>query len=365
MKTTITTTTIHVPYLVEDYIKDVIKHGREKEVDFVITGDKKTPVEAKSYCEELQSRYGIPVLFMDVDDQEAFMASRPILNGFLPWNCLQRRNVAILKAWEQGADIIVLIDDDNYIACEDYAGQNLHLGQEASLDCFSAPNGWYNICEWLHDRYGRKFYPRGYSWDERRQEFPCTSLRKNVRCVVNGGFWLGDPDIDAVTRLAAPIDVVSYSRSGNIALDKDVYCPFNSQNTAIHRDIVPAYFLCSNVGRFDDIWASYVVERIAWHLGDSISFGQPLVCQNRNEHDLWIDAYAEEDGTKYTPDFCRWLREVELTGSTYGDCALELMRGLKKLIDTKGNDELPFAKRAFINHYIDGYLIWVSSFGLV
>lgn len=43
MKVTITTTTIHVPYLIEDYIKDVIKYNRQDYVDFVITGDKKLP----------------------------------------------------------------------------------------------------------------------------------------------------------------------------------------------------------------------------------------------------------------------------------------------------------------------------------
>ena len=362
MKTAITTTTIHVPFLIEDYIRDVLRHGREKDVNFVITGDRKTPPEAKSFCASLQDRYGIPVLFMDVDDQEAFMASRPVLNGFLPWNCLQRRNVAILKAWEQGADIIVLIDDDNFIACEDYVGRHLHLGRPTEMECFSTESGWYNICERLADRHGRKFYPRGYSWEERRHEVPSTHTRRTVRTVANGGFWLGDPDIDAVTRRAAPIDVIEYQGQDSFALGDHIYCPFNSQNTAIHRDIVPAYFLCSDVGRFDDIWASYVVERIAWHLGDTVSFGQPLVRQNRNEHDLWADAHAEEAGTKYTPDLCRWLREVELTSGNYRDSALELMTGLKKLVDTKGNSELPFAKRAFINHYIDGYRLWASSF---
>ena len=145
MKTTITTTTIHTPYLIEDYIKDLIKYGRENDVDFVISGDKKTPAEAKSYCSALQKKYGIPILFMDVDDQESFMQSRPILNGFLPWNCLQRRNVAILKAWEQGSDIIVLIDDDNYIACEDYIKYHSHLGKEKNMDVFTSKNNWYNI----------------------------------------------------------------------------------------------------------------------------------------------------------------------------------------------------------------------------
>ena len=361
MKTTITTTTIHVPYLIEDYVRDVLKHGRQDDVDIVITGDRKTPPEAAEYCRMLEERYGISVLFMDVETQEGFMASRPRLNGFLPWNCLQRRNVAILKAYDEGADIIVLIDDDNYLACEDYVGGHAHLGGVTDMDVVSSPTGWHNICSWLKDRQGRPFFPRGYSWPERVHDAPCTVGREKVRCVANGGFWLGDPDIDAVTRLAAPIDVTEYARSGNFALQKGVYSPFNSQNTAIHRDIVPGYFLCPGIGRFDDIWASYVVERIAWHMGDFISFGEPLVRQNRNEHDLWVDAHAEEAGTKYTPDFCRWLREIPLSASTYRECALELMHGLKKLIDGQPDNVLPCAKRAFFNHFIDGSLIWAES----
>ena len=76
MKTTITTTTIHVPYLMEDYIRDILRHGRQNEVDFVITGDRKTPPEAAAYCRALEERYGIPVLFMDEEAQEDLRANR-------------------------------------------------------------------------------------------------------------------------------------------------------------------------------------------------------------------------------------------------------------------------------------------------
>ena len=78
--------------------------------------------------------------------------------------------------------------------------------------------------------------------------------------------------------------------------------------------------------------------------------------------DSWIDAYSEELGTKYTPDFCKWLRDIPLTSSNYKDCAIELMHGLKKILNTKNNALLPAQKRAFINHFIDGYLIWANSF---
>jgi hypothetical protein len=35
------------------------------------------------------------------------------------------------------------------------------------------------------------------------------------------------------------------------------WCPFNSQNTALHRDLIPAYVLSPLIGRMDDIWARY------------------------------------------------------------------------------------------------------------
>ena len=37
----------------------------------------------------------------------------PRLSKLVGWNCIQRRNFAILEAYERGAEIIALIDDDN------------------------------------------------------------------------------------------------------------------------------------------------------------------------------------------------------------------------------------------------------------
>jgi hypothetical protein len=366
IKTAITTTTINIPMLIEDYLKDISKSGHGDTVHFIIAGDHKTPAEAKDFCRMMESQYGVPVLFMDVSDQERYLSRFPRLKGFLPWNCIQRRQVAILKAYDLGADVIVLVDDDNFIACEDYVGSHLHLGKRSPLNVVSSPTGWYNICDDLEDRHGRKFYPRGYSWPERAAEVrELAWTKKNVRSVVNAGFWLGDPDIDAVTRLAAPIDVVAFRRAENYALDVGVFSPFNSQNTAIHSDVVPAYFLVPDIGRFDDIWASYIVERLAWHMGDSVTYGQPLVRQERNEHDLWIDVRLEEMGTIMTPDFCRWLRDVQLTERGYLACAHQLINDLKEIMDRQPNNVLPYARRAYMNHIVDGYRIWFETCSIV
>ena len=37
----------------------------------------------------------------------------PKLSKLVGWNCIQRRNFAILEAYNCGADVIALIDDDN------------------------------------------------------------------------------------------------------------------------------------------------------------------------------------------------------------------------------------------------------------
>ena len=37
----------------------------------------------------------------------------PKLSKLIGWNCIQRRNFAILEAYNRGAEIIALIDDDN------------------------------------------------------------------------------------------------------------------------------------------------------------------------------------------------------------------------------------------------------------
>lgn len=359
MKMSFITTTINVPHLLKDYVQDAKKYYVASDVDVIVTGDKKTHPETPSFCQRLMEHEGISVRYYDSKAQDEYLEKKyPELQKFLPWNCIQRRNVALLMAYEQGSEMIVTIDDDNYIAQENYLGGHGRLGEISDFPAVSTETGWFNICSYLIDAQQRKFYPRGYPIQERFKEIPYKKMQKKGKIVVNGGFWLGDPDIDAVTRLAAPIDVTHYTEKENFALDIGTWAPFNSQNTALHRDCIPAYFLCSDIGRFDDIWASYVVKRVADHLGDYITFGFPLVKQDRNPHDLWIDADHERLGLQLSDIFCQWLREIPLTAENYYDCTIELMAGLKEKLD---NHTLIYAHRSYFNQFIDGYNIWLKT----
>jgi len=57
------------------------------------------------------------------------------LSDSIGWNCIQRRNFGILKAFSLGADIIATIDDDN-IPLENW-GKEILIDKEDNYKTFS------------------------------------------------------------------------------------------------------------------------------------------------------------------------------------------------------------------------------------
>jgi hypothetical protein len=299
---------------------------------------------------------------MGVEDQNDFLKPYPRLDAHLEWNSIQRRNVAILKACAMGCDTIITIDDDNFLSTPNYLGCHGHLTRHQEVDIVHSSDQWFNICDTLIERNNRTFFPRGYPAAPRAVE--CAPEqgfgRDTLRSVVNAGFWLGDPDIDAVTRLAAPIDVTGYRRDGVFGLARGTWAPFNSQNTALAREVIPAYFLSPRIGRYDDIWASYIVQRVAETMGDAITFGLPLVTQERNPHDLFRDFELEKFGYELCDSFCSWLREITPEGDTYLTKTRSLVEGMREL--SAREERLSASQRGTLTSLWEGYDIWCDIF---
>ncbi len=257
----ITTTTIHSPKGLQGYCANAKNYGHER-VFFIIAGDKKTPEGVPAFCTALQREFGYEVQYLDVADQEKILRPFPSLAQHLPYNSLSRRNVALLQAYRQGADVIVTIDDDNFsLAEQDFVGAHSIVGQQVDYTEIQASSGWYNVCELLVEKRGLPFYHRGFPLSERWQESKVKVRKANGRVVVNAGLWLESPDLDAVTWLDLPIEVVRYGDHypQGIGLAPGTWSPFNSQNTALAREVLPAYFLWPFVGLFVDVWESYIV----------------------------------------------------------------------------------------------------------
>jgi hypothetical protein len=361
MKTCIVTTTINIPVLLTEYAKNAHHYGH-KDVEFVTIGDRKSAPGTAEFCKSIEQYY--PSIYLDVPAQQRYLDRFPELWDHLQFDSIQRRNIGILLAYENGADTIITIDDDNFVMNQDFVGLHGLVGQAPELPGYGSTSGWFNVCSVLDVDQSVQFYHRGYPqkhrWTEASQFIAVSKSKRTV--AVNAGLWLDNPDIDALTRMERQPVVRGFKQpwTGNFSLSPGTWCPFNSQNTALMRDAIPAYFLSPYNGRYDDIWASYIVTRIAEHLNHAIAFGEPLVRQERNPHNLWRDLDAERNGMVMTDDLCDALRDISLAGASYYDCFAELADELRTA--WKEDSKWTQSQKDWRARLLEGMEIWHNVF---
>ena len=222
----------------------------------------------------------------------------PKLSRLVGWNCIQRRNFAILEAYERGADIIALIDDDNI----PYQSWFTNIFVNKKIKCREIktnkkifdPVGYTNHSNLWHRGMPLELVNgRKYKMNKR------TSFTPDIQA----NFWNGDPDIDAVCRMIFRPEC-KFKKSKFPFFSKKI-SPFNSQNTLLSRKVIKDYFLYPHIGRMDDIWASYYVEA----KGFKILYNKPSVYQQRNIHDLTKDMKKEYIGYENNLDLIRELKK--------------------------------------------------------
>ena len=121
-----------------------------------------------------------------------------------------------------------------------------------------------------------------------------------------------DPDVDAIYRLTQTAPV-SFIRDRRVALQQNVWCPFNSQNTTWWADAFPLLYLPAYCTfRMTDIWRSFVAQRIAWENNWSLLFHEPNGEQARNPHDLMRDFADEIPGYLRNAEICETLSRLQL-----------------------------------------------------
>lgn len=293
------TTTIHVPH--------VLKHYRNihKDIHMIIVGDKKTPDrETRAFVKTLGNAQ-----YLGPQDQEKLKYKSSARIG---WNSIQRRNIGFLEALKHGADIIVSVDDDNIPVDRHYINDFISLlSHPYDGLSISSPSGWVNIGEFLTPA----LYHRGFPYSLRRKDLQ-HSIRPltQARIGVAAGLWIGDPDIDAMARITtAPMvyNISDVARAGFV-IDQSSVAPFNSQNTAYIRELAPLFMMLTGVGRYDDIWSSYIMQRVMKTTGHLVHFGKPFVWQERNQQNLWKNLKDEVYGMEYTSMFCEDLDAMRL-----------------------------------------------------
>ena len=280
MKTALITTTINVPKVLALYRK------LGPDVGFFLAADLKTPEEVELFLLNECNAETTGYISVEQQKQNPYKCSKHI-----GWNTVRRRNIALLEALKWGADRIVTIDDDN-IPIDMYS-YFAHFPFSRNGIKATAPSGWFDA--------GQLMIPqtphRGFPYD--RRGLPAYEPVTDIKIGVADGLCLGDPDIDAVTRIAnAPIvhGVSELARAGVVVDPKETWTVFNTQNTAFIRELAPAMFCAPGLGRFDDIFASLITQRVMREKGLHVHFGQPFVWQQRNSHNLVSDLKEETFG---------------------------------------------------------------------
>ena len=113
MKKVIVTTTINPP------TKAIQLFDAMKDWELVVIGDLKTPPD---YRLERGT-------YVDPDSQTKYDQA---LSDAIGWNCIQRRNIGLLIAYDMGAEIVAVIDDDN-IPLPGW-GEDLMIGREVEVN---------------------------------------------------------------------------------------------------------------------------------------------------------------------------------------------------------------------------------------
>ncbi|GHV13961.1 hypothetical protein FACS189491_09640 [Spirochaetia bacterium] len=295
MKIAIATTTIHISNVIalhQEYYPDAVIH---------IAGDRKTPHgQMRAFIKTLPN-----VRYYSPEDQQVYACSEPI-----GWNKIMRRNLAILEAIKDGADVIVSIDDDNIPMTRNHIpamGKLLELPFSGCI--LSSENHWLNPGIFLVP----PVIIRGFDFDKKGGALIYeTVVRKKVG--VAAGLSLGDPDITAAEWLVNPPKVTGYHEllESGFVVSPDTWSPFNSQNTAWRRELAPLMFVIPFVGRYDDIWCCYIAERIMRETDFHIYFGKPFSLQSRVAHNYISELALEMPGIKYTDQLCKFLDSLTL-----------------------------------------------------
>jgi hypothetical protein len=278
MRIALCTTTIHVPHTLH------LLRKCSADVKFFVAGDERSP-----HQDIISNQAGLGAYtYLLPGQQEKWKCS-----AVIGWNTLARRNIAFLEALKWGADVIVSVDDDNIPVAPDYfnrfawAIQHSFYGLKAS-----GADGWFDPGFLLVPRTKHRGIPHDAS------RMVTIEHVTDAKVGVAAGLVIGNPDIDAVTRMAMAPDIQQVSELGKagVAVDRKSWTVFNSQNTAVIRALIPCWFMMPGVGRMDDIYASLIVQRVARDRGYHVHFGPPLVYQQRNPHNLVADLRAEIDG---------------------------------------------------------------------
>lgn len=362
-------TTINDGSILFDYCTEAERTGWKNNVTFYVIPDKKSPRALYLRCDQIDAT-GFDVRFIDLDDQRDYLAHLDI-EHLVPWNSDNRRNIGYLMAVAEECDTIISIDDDNYCRTNDFFNEHNVVTQGIhELDTIESKDKWVNVVRELLEI---PAYHRGFPFRERNKIGSGFDWQpREGRVALNAGLWFESPDIDAVTWLGSSKSLLKGDTlRDSFVLGRDVWSPINSQNTAIRRDAMAAYYFVPmgatvqglQIDRFADIFSGYFVEACVKHMGDYVRMGSPVANHIRNSHDYMKDLRQELACYEILDELTAWLTEEKLDGSTYPEAYLSLASRMEDAVERFQGGIWTVDTKGFFHRMAYCMRRWIKAFG--
>ncbi len=270
-------------------LKSFAKEAAERNISFIVIGDTKSPDDFKlDGCR-----------FYSIADQEELEFS---LAKLLPKKHYARKNLGYLLCKKN--DIILESDDDNFPREDFWSERKKEMVAESFDD-----KGWINAYRLFSSS---NIWPRGFPIERLQDDQEMNGIDKKIISPIQQGLADENPDVDAIYRMTQKLPI-DFDKREPIALGKNTWCPFNSQNTTWFNEAFPLLYLPSYCTfRMTDIWRSFIAQRIAWTCDWSVLFHSSTVWQERNEHNLLTDFKDEIPGYLNNAAICQKLQALDL-----------------------------------------------------
>ena len=304
-------TTINNP---NDSMLQLIKFSEEASSKFIVVGDTKTPTTWENIgCD-----------FLSIESQLRLF---PQFAAITPTKHYARKNFGYLRAKATGADWIYETDDDNYPVKNPFEARNL----EVTASTFKSSSRWLNVYAIFgieSENYNQKhLWPRGFDLNSLGNKYD-SDLEQTVTSPIQQGLANGDPDVDAIYRLVFG-ELVNFKERNPVVLQPGQVCPTNSQTTWWHKSVYQLMYLPSTCTfRLTDILRGFVAWRILIEEKQYVSFHNPVVRQDRNDHVLLKDFKDEVELFIGSSEIIETLLDLQIGGLDRRDALLACYEAL-------------------------------------
>lgn len=372
-KVAIVVTTIYEAVFLEHYVKNIKKYNHINQVIIVVIPDKKTPATIYEQCAYFRD-IGFSVFCPNIEEQDEFLKKFPSMTNIIPYNSDNRRNIGFLFALEKQVDVLISIDDDNYcIENYDFVAEHSIVGTPCSEPVVESSDQWFNVCTLLKSEISEEIFPRGFPYYARKKSRDIkTHNPVSHHVAMNAGLWLNDPDVDAVTRLALSpkindVDTIS------VLLAPNTWSPVNTQNTAISRQAVAAYYYVRMgypvggmmIDRYGDILSGFFCQKCVKTRGEYVRIGSPVADHRRTTHNLFKDLYHELAGMVIIEELIPFLMDVRIDGASYIEAYCSLSDVLKEQSHKFKGFVWDQGGREFLIKTAENMLAWVEAVKII